>query len=56
MLDFYKQLVCDRRSRYIREAEEERVAACLRPQNRLIFQWVMRLRKRKDLSALRQER
>lgn len=56
MLAIYRQWACDRRSRYIREAKEARLAAGLSPDHRLIFQWMKKGRKRKDPSALNRER
>jgi hypothetical protein len=56
MLAIYRQWACDKRRKYIQEAEAARLATGLRPCNRSIFQWMKKGRKRKDPSVLNRER
>lgn len=56
MLAIYRQWACDKRRKYIQEAEAARLATGLRLYNRSIFQWMKKERKRKDPSALNRER
>ena len=44
MLDFYKQVSQDKRAKYHREAEQERIAKPISKQDRVIPKWLALLR------------